>query len=139
MLSIFFSQLSERLAMKHLNTKKLLVTAGLIGALSMMAVAQAGPFGAKQGPNFERLASRLNLTEEQTPEFIEIMEAQHEKRIAIKEEIRATMVEKMDEHREEVLSAVGGILTAEQLTEMEEMMDRHGDRSKKMQHKHSFR
>lgn len=76
--------------------------------------------GKKRGPNIERLAERLELSEAQKVSFIEIMTVQLEKRQALQEEVKAERAAL----KTETLESLQTILDEEQLGKMEKMMER---------------
>jgi len=103
------------------------------------APALAGPGGPDRTPNFERLASKLELSDEQTSEFTRIMTEQHEQRRTQMEALRAQREAegKSDALREQfraireqgrldTQNALSGVLTTEQLDQLDSMMQRRG-------------
>ncbi|WP_369599891.1 Spy/CpxP family protein refolding chaperone [Hahella sp. SMD15-11] len=68
-----------------------------------------------RGPDFDRMADKLELTQEQRDAFIDIMKGQHEKRQAIMDSTREQMKALDDETR----ARLKNVLTEEQLARME--------------------
>lgn len=86
-----------------------------IPAAVAVGLGSPGEAGVPRGPNVERLAQTLDLTDQQKTQLEAIFAEQGEKRRALREETRARMQE---------------VLTAEQLTQLDEMRQhrkgRHG-------------
>jgi len=84
-------------------------------AIAAGGMGSESDIGPPHGPNVERLAEKLNLTDEQKTQLESIFAEQGEKRRALREETRTQMQE---------------VLTAEQLTQLNEMRQqwkgRHG-------------
>ena len=72
------------------------------------------------GPNVERLASKLDLSDSQIPLFKEVMKEQGEKR----KELHGAFRESMDTQKEEMLSALSQVLDEEQLAEFTDLMEK---------------
>lgn len=91
------------------------LSAAIPAAIAAGGIASQGEVGPSYGPKVERLAQKLNLTDEQKTQLESIFAEQGEKRQALREETRARMQE---------------VLTAEQLTQLDEMRQqrkgRHG-------------
>lgn len=85
----------------------------------------------KHQPNFERLAEEINVTEDQMDGFIEVMQAQHSQRKEIHEQERDAAKEKMDALRDGMLNKLAGILTAEQMVQLREKMEKRKQEKKK--------
>lgn len=94
-----------------------------IAAASIFAtpVFAKGDFDDKRTQKIERLAEKLALSDAQTVSFVEIMEAQGEKRQALREEIKA----KRDALRTETIASLETVLSEEQVNAMEELMERN--------------
>lgn len=113
-----------------------LALSGLIALSSLSGFAYAKGYGdrdcskGQRQPNFERLANKLSLSEEQSTNFIEVMEAQQEKRTAIFETMRAEHKEKMDAHKAETIEALSSVLDSSQLETLESIMERQGKKHK---------
>ena len=109
-------------------------------ALTLFAApALASPGGHDRTPNFERLATKLELSDTQTSEFTRIMTERHEQRRSQMEALRAQRESegKSDELRAQfkaaraqdkldTRNALSGVLTTEQLDKMDAMMERRG-------------
>lgn len=103
------------------------------------APALAGPGGHDRTPNFERLATKLELSDAQASEFTRIMAEQHELRQTQMQALRAQRESegKSDALREQFKAAreqgrldthnaLSGVLTTEQLDKLDAMMERRG-------------
>lgn len=98
-----------------------LIISGVIASSLVVAPAFAkGGDDGKRGPNIERIAEKLELSEAQTVSFTEIMQAQGEKREAMREEMKT----QREALRAETLASLETVLSEEQLTEMKKMMER---------------
>ena len=85
----------------------------------------------RHGPNLERLAAKLELTDAQIPQFNEIMKEQGAKR----QELHAAFREAMGKQRQETLSELAQVLDDAQLEAMHKMMEKK-QKSKKGMKKH---
>lgn len=75
-------------------------------------------------PNFERLSEELQLSEHQKQAFLEVMEEQHEQRRAIHRENREAGKARMQGLREQLIAKLETILTADQLEQIKERMEK---------------
>lgn len=112
-----------------------LLTLGL--GLGSVAGVQAQDGEARFGKaDGSRMAERIGVTESQLPAFQEVMKAQFEKRRALHKEFRAQQ-EALEAETQEQLA---GVLTPEQLAELQAMKDKKRDKwqhdSKGRDHKH---
>lgn len=98
----------------------LIISGVLASALYATPVFAKGGHDHKRGPNIERIAEKLELSEAQTVSFTEIMEAQGEKRKALQEEVK-TQHEAL---RAETIASLQTVLSEEQLEKVEKMMQR---------------
>ena len=114
--------------------KKYIVAGLLVATISVSSLVMAHKF--KQ-PNFEKLADKLELTIEQTPEFISVMDAHFEKRKAFKKAQRVELKEKMEEHQQQMLADLSAILNEEQLTSFEQHMEKRKERFEHRMKKHN--
>ena len=99
------------------KTVSLMILVLVTLAISITAYAR------QQSPNFDRLADRLSLSDGQKIAFVQVMQAQHEKKRAL-----------MQQHRQQTLSALGVILDEQQLAQLQQQLEkrmhkRHANRS----------
>lgn len=104
----------------------ILVTFVLAGVSAALMAQPGFGQGRGQGPNFQRLAANLNLTAEQSEQFVAIMEAQHQKYAAVRAERRQAMQSMREAHQAETLQAVAGVLDAQQLEALKTHMEQRG-------------
>lgn len=92
----------------------------------LSAVASSSAFSKPKDrqPNFDKLASKLELSGDQKVQFIDIMQDQHEKRQLLREQRRQEKSAIMEQHRDETLSALSGVLDSEQLEKFEAHMEK---------------
>lgn len=114
--------------------KRLLVIICLVMGLSGFAVA--GP--VKHEPNFERLAEKLNLSEDQTESFLAIMQEQHQQRIALRKQGREAFRPKMDALHEALIAKLSGVLTVDQLDEFKAITEQRQRERKKYRMLHAM-
>ncbi len=107
--------------MKKLLKKRYIITALLVATISVSSLVMAHKM--KQ-PNFERLADKLELSVEQTPEFIAVMDAHHEKRQEFKQAQRDMRKKQMEVYQQQVLSDLSAVLDAKQLSAFEQHMQK---------------
>lgn len=95
-------------------------------ALTLAAIIPAAAYAAgdtrghhSRGPHVERLAERLELSEEQQAKVRALFEEQREQHMALREQMREQMHGKMAE-----------VLTPEQLAKMEAMRAEHKEKRK---------
>ena len=108
--------------------KTLINTLAVCAALMTAGAAMAESGEGKRGhgdrqPNFERMADRLELSDEQRTEFISVMEAQHAQRVEIM--ANSGTRESMRALREDTRGQLADILTDEQMTQLEEGARKH--------------
>lgn len=117
--------------MKDLNTsitKKSALIAGALAASLLVggaAVAGGKNYGDREGhrgqsgmmseKRMDRLASKLELSDEQKTQVLSIMETNREKQQALREQ-----------NREALKAELGTVLSAEQMEELEAMMEKRG-------------
>ena len=119
--------------MKSLIHHMVLVLAlGTLLTGASMAFACEG----KRQPNFERLAEKLGLQENQVDSFVAIMEEHHQKRRQIKQAQTDNKRELMSQHRQALLTALGAVLDEQQLADFEQHLQdrRRPDRRHKTAH-----
>jgi Spy/CpxP family protein refolding chaperone len=107
--------------------KKLLIVSLL--TLGLVAGAQAQDTDARQGKYdasrmTEHMAGKIGVTESQLPAFQAVLQAQQEKRRALHKEFRAQQEALEAETQQEL----AGVLTAEQLNELQAMKDKRRDK-----------
>lgn len=89
-----------------------------------------GPHGpGMRGPNFDRLAERLNLTDEQKPKVEAIFQGQREKMRDIWQDQNLSREERMTKMRairEETMAKLKGVLTVDQFKKLQEMRPMRG-------------
>lgn len=92
-------------------------------AISLPAFADGDHHGSSR---IDRLAEKLELSDAQTVSLTEIMEAQKEKRQALRDQglSREEMRSEMKTIRDETVASLETILSEEQLNTMHEMMER---------------
>lgn len=89
-----------------------------------------------RGPNFDRLANRLNLTDEQKPKVQAIFESQHKQMRALRQDQSLSRAERMAKMRtihQATITKLKGVLTVDQFQKFREMRPmmggpRHGRR-----------
>lgn len=100
--------------------------------------AQGGPGGpGKHGPNFDKIAKELNLTDDQKTKMKAVLEEERTQMKALHQDTSLSKEErqaKMKEIRESTRSAIKQILTPEQLKKWEKHMQHNrppGDKPEK--------
>lgn len=112
----------------HKKITSFILAATLSGFMaSSLVMAGNSDSSKRRGPNVERLASKLELSDAQVPLFKEVMNEQGSKRKALHTSFR----ESMNVQKEEMLSALSQILDEGQLAEFTELMERN----RKKEHK----
>jgi len=105
----------------------LLITGLLSTAIfSTPVFAKGGDHHGKRGPNIERIAEKLELSEAQTVSFTAIMEAQREQRQSLKDQelTREEKKEQMQAIKADTAESLQSILSEEQLAKIQDMMER---------------
>ncbi|ABC26985.1 hypothetical protein HCH_00063 [Hahella chejuensis KCTC 2396] len=103
-------------------------------AASGFALAKGGPH---QGPNIDRLAEKLSLTEEQKAQFQTIMEESREQRHSLKEQYkpqREEMHTAMENLRTQTDAKLATVLNAEQMEKLKEMHEARGQHKERRRH-----
>lgn len=107
-----------------MKAKSLVLMSVFVFGLSGVAFAMP----PKQAPDFQRLASELQITGQQQDQFLAIMEAQHEERKALhqqgREAMKDEMREKMQSLDESVKAKLEALLTSEQMDEFLRRMEK---------------
>jgi uncharacterized membrane protein len=116
--------------MKNVTSKKLIVSMMIILGLAASSLTMAKP--KNHQPNIEKLATELTLSEDQKKQFMQVMQAQHEKRQTLHDANREARKAAMEQHKKETLSALGSVLDEEQLAAFDARMQ---ERKQKHQHK----
>ncbi|WLQ13000.1 Spy/CpxP family protein refolding chaperone [Hahella aquimaris] len=103
-------------------------------AASGFALAKGGPH---QGPNIDRLAEKLALTDEQKTQFETIMEESREQRHTLMEQYkpqREEMHTAMENLRTQTDAKLGAVLNAEQMEKLKEMHEMRGQHKERRRH-----
>ena len=126
--------------MENSNAKKTFIIAGALAtSLLLGGVAVAGGKSCKDGEGhrgqmsaeqgqkkMDRLASKLELSDEQKTQVQTIMQANRDKRQALRQQ-----------HRETFKAELSTVLSAEQMEEFETMMEKRGGKHKKRMQKNA--
>ena len=106
----------------------------LISALVLGLSGAAYGMPPTQAPDFERLATELQITEQQQDQFFAIMKAQHDERKALHQQGRDMMKDqmraKMDELDQSVMAKLEALLTPEQMAEFSERVEKRKEAMK---------
>ena len=102
----------------------LVVLIGLIGLAVPLVAQPNNRQGRGNGPDFQRLAVQLNLSEAQTEQFVAVMQEQHANRKAMRQQKREAMQSVREAHQAETTQALSGILDSQQMTAFAERVEK---------------
>lgn len=107
---------------------KALILIAVVVSASSIAFAYPGAGKSRMcgGPNVERMAKKLNIEEGQMAEFQSVMNAQKQKRLAFREEIK----QKKEQLRADTVNRLSGLLNEKQKQKMNAMMEKKQKRMK---------
>ncbi|PVZ66331.1 hypothetical protein [Pelagibaculum spongiae] len=109
------------------------IASAMIGVAAMSGTAMAQGFGGGHHngtPDFEKMASWMNVAPENRAAFIEVMQSQHDKRVVLRRSNR----DEMQQLRSETASKLQGLITAEQLEQFKSIKPGQGKRGHSGRH-----
>ncbi len=102
------------------------IASAMIGAAAISGTAMAQGFGGGYNgqPDFDKMASWMNVAPDNRAAFIEVMQSQHDKRVVLRRSNR----DEMQLLRNETAAKLQGLITAEQLEQFKSIKPGQGRR-----------
>jgi hypothetical protein len=115
--------------MKNHTQKNTIITILLISLFSLSSITLAEK---QKGPNFEKLASQLELTADQQSDFISVMKASREKHQAFMQKHREERKSQMEQYHQQTLADLSKFMNDDQLAKFEQHREERKTKYKAM-------